>query len=61
VTSGGCAVISSTATVMHHTSQLLQAALVHLESIVYNPFAQQNGVNGHLEGVEGSGEESKEE
>ncbi|KAF9243557.1 regulator of volume decrease after cellular swelling-domain-containing protein [Melanogaster broomeanus] len=42
-------------------SDVGRAALAHLESIIYDPFTQQNGVNGHSEGVEGSGEETKEE
>src|SRR5882757_8651679 len=45
VRSAGCAVISSATVVMHRTRHLTQAALEHLESIIYDPFhPDKNGV-----------------
>jgi hypothetical protein len=57
VRSAGCAVISSTTVVMHRTRHLTQAALEHLESIIYDPYhPDKNGVNGDGEEVESEGE-----
>lgn len=52
--SGGCAVISSTTAVTHHTRTPLQAALAHLESIIHDPFDPQAAaqVNGGLDEAE---------
>jgi hypothetical protein len=59
----GCAVILSTRVVLHRTRHLTQAALEHLESIIYDPYHPgKNGVNGDGEEVEsvGKGEGERE-
>jgi len=60
VRSAGCAVILSTTVVIHRTRHLTQAALEHLESIMYDPYhPDKNGVNGDGEEVESGDEEGE--